>query len=113
MFPGLMIPVQNPPRVRRVERIRNLDGQTQEYANIERPLIDPSRERLALEQFHGDELPAVVFVDLVDRADVRVIERRRGARFSEKPFCLKTIVSAIDWQELERARRDSRTSSAL
>ena len=46
-----------------------------EQADLERPLIDFSRERLAIEQFHGDELPTVVFIHLVDRADVRVIER--------------------------------------
>ena len=35
-------------------------------------------ERLPLEQLHRDERPAFVFADLVDRADVRVVQRGSG-----------------------------------
>src|SRR5437867_9863904 len=36
-------------------------------------------ERPALQQFHYDKRPAVVLADIVNGADVRVIQRRGGA----------------------------------
>ena len=45
-------------------------------------LLQPLGERFALEQFHGDEELAAVFTDLVDLADVRMVDARCGARFT-------------------------------
>ena len=45
-------------------------------------VVEEMLESLAFEQFHGDEHAAVGFVDFVDGADVGVIERGGGARFS-------------------------------
>ena len=39
-------------------------------------------ERLALEQFHGDERAAFEFADIVNGADVGMIQRRGGAGFA-------------------------------
>ena len=44
--------------------------------------MDPAAERLALEQLHHENAPALVDADVVDRADVRMIERRRDPRFA-------------------------------
>jgi len=38
-------------------------------------------EGLSLEEFHHDEWASLVFTEIVNRADVRVIQRRGGARF--------------------------------
>ena len=59
-------------------------------------------ERLAVEQLHGDELRALELVHLVDRADVRVIERRGGARLAQEAFSGLLVADAIGRQELER-----------
>ena len=42
-------------------------------------------ERLAFDQLHGDERQAVGFADFVNDADVRMIERGGGARFTHQP----------------------------
>ena len=60
------------------------------------------RERLALEQLHGDELRALELVHLVDGADVRVIERRGGARLAQKPLGGLLIADTIGRQKFER-----------
>jgi hypothetical protein len=41
-------------------------------------------QRLAFEQFHGDEGATLEFADVINSADVGVIERRRGAGFAAK-----------------------------
>ena len=85
-----------------VQRVRNLSREVQHQTKRERPAVHVLLERLALEQLHGDELRALELVDLVDRADVRVIERRGGARLAQKPIGGLLIADAIGRQKLER-----------
>ena len=59
-------------------------------------------ERLALQQLHGDEGPAVRFVDLMNRADVGVIQRRGGSRFTFESFQRLRIAREFFRQELQR-----------
>ena len=63
---------------------------------------DALRERLSLEQFHRDEVPAFVLADRVDRADVRVIQRRGRARLALKPLERDGIGARRVGQELQR-----------
>src|SRR5215472_3802307 len=58
-------------------------------------------ERLPFEILHDDEGLAFMLADLVNRADVRVVERRGGAAFALKAFeCLRVRGNAVG-QELE------------
>ena len=41
-----------------------------DFGDGDRPMIDACRQCLALEQLHGDEVPALMLTDLVDRADI-------------------------------------------
>jgi len=59
-------------------------------------------EGLALEQFHGDEGLAVVLVDLVNRADIGMVEGGGGARFALKPLQCLAITGEFRWQEFQR-----------
>src|ERR1700693_4288720 len=59
-------------------------------------------KRLSLDQLHGDEVLAVRFVDLVYRADVRMIERRRSKCFSSESFAGSRIILHLHRQELQR-----------
>jgi hypothetical protein len=42
----------------------------------------PMFKRFALEQLHHEKWLALVFADIVDSTDVRMIDARRAARFS-------------------------------
>ena len=53
---------------------------------LERPSRQAAIERLAFEQLHREIELALVLVEAVDRADVRMIERRRGARLAPEPL---------------------------
>ena len=45
-----------------------------------------SGEGVPLQRLHDDEVAAVVFVDVVDRADVRMIQRGDGPRLALESF---------------------------
>jgi hypothetical protein len=57
---------------------------------------------LALEQFHGDERTAFEFTNIVNRADVRVIQRGCRARFAAKALDGLRILGNIVGQEFQR-----------
>ena len=59
-------------------------------------------ERLSLQQLHGDEVLTVRFVDLINRADVRMIERGGSEGFPLKSFTGGRIVLHLSGQELQR-----------
>jgi hypothetical protein len=67
-----------------VERVSHLYAQLQQQIHRQRLAPDTMFERLPFEMLHHDEEPAVLLPDLMNRADVRVIQRRRGACLSLK-----------------------------
>ena len=73
-----------PGRVRRGQRIRDLDGVLQRLAQPHPLARDQLVERLALHVLHGDEVDAVRLVDVVDRDDVGVVERGGGLGFLDE-----------------------------
>ena len=65
-------------RMRGVESIGDLDAQLEHRFALLRLASDHVPERLPLQQFHGDEGSPIGLVNLVDRADVRVVQGGRG-----------------------------------
>ena len=60
------------------------DAELEQVVERQRPARDARLERLALEQLHHHELLAVVLADVVQRADVRMAQRRDDARFAQE-----------------------------
>ena len=71
--------------VRRVERVGDLRHQPRGLRDRQRPARETCGERLAFVIRHRDERLVIRLADLVDRADVRVIERAGGARLAHQP----------------------------
>jgi len=67
--------------MRAIERIGDLDAVTNDVRERQRPARDALGERLAFEQLHHQIAAAVVLADVVQRADVRMVELRDRARF--------------------------------
>jgi len=86
----------------RFESVGNLDAQIQHCLDLQWLGIYQVPERLPLQQFHRNEGSSMEFVDFVDRADARVVQR--GCRLG---FPLKTaeglrIVGEFVGKELQR-----------
>ena len=99
---GLEVAVDDALRVGRLEGVRDLDPEVEERAELERPLPDPLRERLPLEQLHGDEVLPLVLLDRVDRADAGVVEGRGGAGLALEALEGRRVLRQLHRQELER-----------
>ena len=65
-------------RVQRREGRQHPAPERDRLRDRQRPAAQPVRERLPLEQLHGDEQLAAVLADLVHLADVRVVDPGRG-----------------------------------
>ena len=99
---GLDVAMHDSLRVRRIEAVGDLDADLQELRDLDGPGGDAVLERLALEQLHGDERPTLELADVVDRADVGMIERRRRARLAAEPLDRLRIPGDVVGQELQR-----------
>ena len=73
-------------------------------ASIERqrPLLQPIGQRLAFQVLHHEERRAVVLADVVERADVRMIELRDRARFAVEPLAELRVGGEALGQDLDR-----------
>src|SRR6266550_3418820 len=84
-----------------VEGVRNLDSEIEQAVEFQGLAVNCVLESLALKQFHGYEVPALVLPDLIDSADVGVIERRRCPGFPLEAVECTGIFLSLWRQELE------------
>src|SRR6266566_8675557 len=59
-------------------------------------------QRVSFHQFHRDEGLAVCFFNVVNRANVRMVESRGGTGFSSEPFEGLAVIRKFLRQELQR-----------
>ena len=69
----LDVAMHDPPGMRRVQRIGNLDGQRQQAIHSERTAPDTVLQRHALKEFHGDESLSTLLADVVNRANIGMV----------------------------------------
>lgn len=63
--------------------------------------LDLATQGVALQQFHGNEVPAFVLVNLVDGANVGVVQGVGGPRLALKTLQRQGIVFGLLGQELQ------------
>jgi hypothetical protein len=63
---------------------------------------DDAVERLAIDQLHGEKGQAVVFADLVDRADVGMIDRGRRAGLPQQAGAGRVVIRVSRAQDFDR-----------
>ena len=63
----------------RIQGIRDVDADLEQIIRRQWTTRDPVFQRLPIQKLHGDEMPSLIFVNFIDRADVGMIERRSCA----------------------------------
>ena len=91
-------------RVSRFEGIGNLNSQREDIFERHGAASDAFFKRLAVEILHDDEGAAVFFADIVNRADIRMIERRRRLRFTAESLEGLAILGHFLRQEFQSYR---------
>jgi hypothetical protein len=86
----------------RIEGVGNLDRQVQKLRRLHGLPTNAVLERLALQKLHGDEGLALVLVDVVDRADVGVVEGGAGLGLALEPLQGDGVAEELLGQELQR-----------
>ena len=79
---GLDVAVNDVFGVRSIERVGDFDGESEEVFDIHGAAVDAVLERLPIKEFHGDEGVAILLADIVNRADVGMVQGRGGLRFT-------------------------------
>ena len=79
---GLQVAVDDAVGVGAREGARRLRGEVEELAERQRLVRERLAQRAALHQLHRDVEGALLVADVEHRHDVRVVERRGGARLA-------------------------------
>ena len=85
-----------------VQRVGNLGRQIEKQSDSMGVPRDLMLQGHAIEKLHGDEGASLVIADLVNRADVGVVQRRSCARLAAKAFQGLRVLCDLVRQELER-----------
>ena len=89
-------------RVQRRERGQNLEADRDRLGHVQRTASQLVRQRLTLEQLHGDEQAAGVFADLVNLTDVGMVDAGRRARFTPQTLARRLVAG----ERRDRLQRD-------
>src|SRR5579863_2647014 len=81
---GLDIAVNDAFGVGGVEGVRDFDSQVEEQVQLHGTASDEVLQSLAFEALHGDEGASVFFADVVDGADVGMVESGGGLGLATK-----------------------------
>ena len=98
----LDVPVDDPRPVGRLERIGDLRPDGQGAIDGQRPALQLFLERSSLHELHDDKRHAALVAEVVDRADVRVVQGGRGPGLAPEPLERLAGVSCLLGEELDR-----------
>src|SRR5213594_2783034 len=94
--------MNNSPGMGGVQRARQLDCDLQQVTGSDRLAIDEVLQGPPIEVLHNDKRTAVMLADIVNRANLRVIQSRGGARFNTKSFQRLRVACPFLGEELQR-----------
>ena len=100
--------------MRRIEPASDLNADLQELRYFDGPPGDTVLESLSLEQLHGDKRPAFEFSNVVNRADVGMIERGCSARFAAESLdCLRDPGNVVGEEFQRNAPAEARVLGSV
>src|SRR5262245_4014407 len=89
-------------RVRGFQCVRYLNSDYEYLFDSQRLSANAFFQGFAIKVFHHDKWPAVVLADIVDRANLRMIECRRSSRLVSKSFERERVSRPLFRQEFHR-----------
>src|SRR4029077_15659402 len=99
---GLDVTMNNAPGMSRIESLGNVDCNLEQLVRGKIFAQNTLPQRRAFQELHHNEVLPVLMADLVDRADVLMIERRGGASLPLEAFQRRGIGAEISWKKLKR-----------
>ncbi len=84
------------------QRRRHLDADVDHRRDVELRASGGVAERPAVHELAGDEVRARRVADIVDRDDVRVVQRRRGPGLADEPGQAVLVAGRCGRQDLQR-----------
>ena len=87
--------------MRRLQCVRDLQSPVQQSGQGNGLVADSLAQGLPFEEFHHEEGLAIVFADVVNGANARMIQGGRGAGFALKTFERRRIFGEVGRQEFE------------
>ena len=87
--------------MRRIESIRNFDGEREKHLRLQRPPRDAMLQRQPVQKLHGDERLALMLANFVDGADVGMIQCGGSASFAAETFQSLRIAGKVFGKKLE------------
>src|SRR5215471_11703692 len=100
----LDIAVNDSLGVRGLQGAGDLDPDVQRIVKAHRTAVDALLEGLTFQILHDDERTAIVFTDIVNRADLWMIQRRRRTGLDPEPFESRGIFYPFIRKKLQRNR---------
>ena len=94
--------MHNSAGVSGIERVRNLDPQFQQLFNFEGMALDLVFEGCAVQILHGDECLALLLADVIDGADILMVQSGRRLRFALEAGERLRVSGNFIGEELER-----------
>src|ERR1700722_2945654 len=99
---GLDVSVNNAAGVGRIEPIGNLYAQIEQLSNLKWTALDQVLQGRTFEILHGDEGLTLLLADIVDGADVGMVQRRGGLGLTLEAAESLGILGDFIGQELQR-----------
>src|SRR5215831_746938 len=95
------VPMNYPCFMRRVQGVGDLDGKREDHIRLHRTITDAVLQRHAIEILHGNEGLPVLLSDLVDGADMGVVQCGGSLSFSLEAAESLWVLGDIVGQELQ------------
>jgi hypothetical protein len=94
--------VDNSAAMRLVQGERDLCAVLQDLVKRERPFLQPFGKRFPFNALHNEVVDSVLIADIVQHANVRVIENGDGFGFSFKALLVNGITRKLSRKNLDR-----------
>src|SRR5262249_3869495 len=109
----LDVPVNDSFGMRRIQRVGHFDAEIKQALHAHWAARYGVLEGFPLQILHGDEPPIALLADFINGADVRMIQRRRRARFAPESLQRLRIFGHSSGRNFNATKRPSCESSAL